>query len=89
MEKLNLEKVIVTNIIEAIKEENYKREIVGEQYISEDDSNEVILDILTEHFYKQKAIGIDIDSEEFLGMMFPNYFSDIRDAEAGFYPDYI
>ena len=87
MKELTLERVIANNIIKAIKECNDKREIVGLEYIAEDYSNEVILDILTKYFFRQRRMGIDIDSVEFLEMMFPHYFSDIIAAEAGFYPD--
>ena len=87
MKELTLERVIAIDIIESIRKCNYKREMFGEQCIAEDDDNKAILSILYEYFFRQTKSGIDINSVEFLEMMFPHYFSDIIAAEAGFYPD--
>ena len=87
MKELTLERVIAIDIIGSIRKCNNKRAMFGEQCIAEDDDNKAILSILYEYFFRQKKSGIDINSEEFLKMMFPNYFDEIRAAESGFYPD--
>ena len=87
MKELTLEWVIAFNIIEEIRKSNHKRKMFGEQCIAEDDSKEEILGIMDDYFFRQRKIGIDICSKEFLEMMFPHYFLDIIAAEADFYPN--
>ena len=83
MKDLTLERVIAFNIIEEIRKSNH----IGEQCIAKDDNNKKMLNILNYYFSTQRNSGIDIYSEEFLKMMFPNYYSKIRFAEADFYDD--
>ena len=87
MKELTLERVIAIEIIGSIRKCNNKRAMFCEQCIAEDDSNEEMLGVMDDYFFRQRKLGIDICSKEFLEMMFPHYFLDIIAAEADFYPN--
>ena len=82
----NLEKVIIEQLLVNIKYINDLRKIDGESFISQDDTNDEILEILDCFFGEQRVNGIDIDSVDFLDEMFPTFGANvIRDAESGYY----
>ncbi len=75
-------------IIEKIKEVNEKRKENNDVFISEDETNEEIQNILEDYFSEELQNGINIDSFEFLEEKFWHGAGAINDAEGGYY-DYI
>ena len=75
----------LNEIILKIKLVNDERIKNGEKTINEDDTNEIINDILCDYFLEEKQNGIDIDSFEFLEEKFGTNAELVRDAEGGYY----
>ncbi len=82
-------KAVLKEILLKIKKVNDERKNNNENYISQDDTNEEIQDILTDYFLDEFQSGIEIDSYEFLESKFGNDAELIRDAEAGEYPKWL
>ncbi len=76
---------MLNEIIEKIKKVNDERIANNDNLISEDDSNEEILNILKEYFIEDFKNGIDIDNAEFLENKFGKDYETIRDAEGSSY----
>lgn len=75
---------VLSDIVMSIKKVNDDRLALGQCYIAEDETNEVIMGILSEHFLEELQDGVDIDDSGFLADMLGD--SDIiREAEAGVY----
>lgn len=70
---------ILVCILKRIEAENEKNGFP----MSKDDTNEKIIDILSDYFFNELQDGLDIDSEEFLLSVFrADDYHKIRDAEA-------